>query len=64
MIDDVQKAFTRRLCPHLTNTDSLKHFNLKSLEERRIMLDLYELFHVIHMHDYHKLSNHFVFTHS
>ena len=62
MIEDVQKQFTRHLCPHLTYIDRLKHFGLKSLEEHRIMFDLYELFYVIHMTNYHKLNNHFVFT--
>ena len=64
MIEDVQKQFTRRLCPLLTYIDRLKQFGLKSLEERRIMFDLYVLFHVIHMHNYHKLNKHFVFNHS
>ena len=64
MIEDVQKQFTRRLCSHLNYFDLLKHFSLKSLEERRLMFDLYELFHVIHMHNYHKFNSHFVLTHS
>ena len=64
MIEDVQKQFTNHLCLHLTYIDRLKHFGFKSLEERRFMFDLYKLFHVIHMHNYHKLNNHFVFTHS
>ena len=64
MIEDVQKQFTRHFYPHLTYIDRLKHFGSKSPDERRILFDLYELFHVIHMHDYHKLNNHFVFTHS
>ena len=52
------------LCPHLTYIDCLKYFGLKSLEGRRIMFDLCEMFHVIHVHNYHKLNNHFLFTHS
>ena len=64
MIGDVQKQFTRRLYPFLTYIDRLKHFGLKSLEERIIMFDLYEFFHVIYMHNYHKLNNHFVFIYS
>ena len=46
------------------NLYCLTHFSLKSLEEPRIMFDLYELFQVIHMHNYHKLNNYSVFTHS
>ena len=64
MIEDIQKQFTKRLCPHLTYTDRFKHFGCKSLEERRIMFDLFELFHVIHMHNYQKANFYFVFTHS
>ena len=64
IIKDVLKQFMRRLCSNLIYIDCLKYFGLKSLEERRIMFDFYELFHVIHTHNYHKLNNHFLITHS
>ena len=53
MIEDAQKKFSRRLCPHLTYIDHLKNVGLKSLEERRIMFDLYEF---VSCYSYAKLS--------
>ena len=53
MIEEVQKKFSRHLCPHLTYIDHLKNVDLKSLEERRIMFDLYEF---VSCYSYAKLS--------
>lgn len=49
LIEKVQKRFTKKICSkNLTYFERLKFLNLKSLEERRLQIDLIETFKFLH----------------